>query len=113
MRMRLASGYRYQGSRTSRRIVKDRFAAGSDPQVNSPKKLKYIAYYYAKNLKKWGATNIHIKYRGKRDLAYLVKDNNVANYIEISFDIYPYNLTSYNRILKLDEKIIRSFLIKK
>jgi ribosomal protein S6 len=45
--------------------------------------------------------------------AYLVKDNNVANYIEISFDIYPYNLTSYNRILKLDEKIIRSFLIKK
>jgi len=80
---------------------------------NSPKKLKYIAYYYAKNLKKWGATNIHIKYRGKRDLAYLVKDNNVANYIEISFDIYPYNLTSYNSILKLDEKIIRSFLIKK
>ena len=43
----------------------------------------------------------------------MVKENNVANYIELSFDIFPYNLNSYNKILKLDDKIVRSFLIKK
>lgn len=78
-----------------------------------PKKLKYVAYYYAKNLKKWGATNIHIKYRGKRDLAYNIKNLNVANYIEITFNMFPYNLELYKKIVKLDSKILRAFIIKK
>ncbi len=79
----------------------------------APKKLKYVAYYYAKNLKKWGATNIHIKYRGKRDLAYPIENSNIANYIEISFNLFPYNIELYKKVIRLDSKIIRAFIIKK
>lgn len=79
----------------------------------TPKKLKYVSYYYAKTLKKWGGTNIHIKYRGKRDLAYPIKSSTIGNYIEMSFNLFPYNLDLYKKLIRLDSQIIRAFIIKK
>jgi ribosomal protein S6 len=79
----------------------------------SPKQLRFLGYYYAKTLREWGASNIHVRYRGKRSLSYLIKGANVGDYIEIGFDLLPDNLDLYQSLIKLDNHIVRSFLRKK
>ena len=79
----------------------------------SPKKLKYIAYYYAKNLKKWGATNIHIKYRGKRDLAYSFFNKTRGNYIQLNCSSTPKYISNFENTLKLDSNVLRFLVFNK
>jgi len=74
--------------------------------------LYLFALYYAEHLKTFGATNISIKYRGKRRLTYLIQDNSIGDYIQIRFSIIPKNLPPYLELIKLDEKLLRSFLLK-
>lgn len=78
----------------------------------SPDQLYLLAFYYAKRLKSFGANNIHIKYRGKRRLTYPIRDNSIGDYIQIRFSIIPKNLSPYLELIKLDEKLLRSFLLK-
>jgi len=78
----------------------------------SPDQLYLLAFYYAKRLKSFGANNIHIKYRGKRRLTYPIHDNTIGDYIQIRFSIIPKNLPPYLELVKLDEKLLRSFLLK-
>jgi ribosomal protein S6 len=79
----------------------------------SPKQLRFLGYYYAKTLREWGASNIHVRYRGKRSLSYSIKGTKIGDYLEIRFNILPDNLYLYQSLLKLDENIVRSFLRKK
>jgi ribosomal protein S6 len=79
----------------------------------TPIQLKFLALYYAKTLRNWGATKIHIRYRGKRSLAYSIKNSKIGDYIEIRFNIIPANLENYVALLKLDDNILRSFIRKK
>jgi len=78
----------------------------------SPEQLYLIAFYYAKRLKSFGANNIHIRYRGKRRLTYAISDNTIGDYIQIRFSIIPKNLNAYLELIKLDEKLLRSFLLR-
>jgi ribosomal protein S6 len=78
----------------------------------SPEQLYLIAFYYAKRLKSFGANNIHIRYRGKRRLTYAISDNTIGDYIQIRFSIVPKNLNAYLELIKLDEKLLRSFLLR-
>lgn len=78
----------------------------------SPEQLYLIAFYYAKRLKSFGANNIHIRYRGKRRLTYAISDNTIGDYIQIRFSIIPRNLNPYLELIKLDEKLLRSFLLR-
>ena len=78
----------------------------------SPEQLYLIAFYYAKRLKTFGANNIHIRYRGKRRLTYAISDNTIGDYIQIRFSIIPKNLNPYLELIKLDEKLLRSFLLR-
>jgi ribosomal protein S6 len=70
----------------------------------SPKQLRFLAYYYAKTLREWGASKIHVRYRGKRNLAYNIK---------IRFNLLPAALELYQSLIKLDDQILRSFIKKK
>lgn len=79
----------------------------------TPTQLKFLAFYYAKTLRNWGATKIHVRYRGKRSLAYPIKTNRIGDYVEIRFNIIPSNLENYIALLKLDGNIVRSFIRKK
>ena len=78
----------------------------------SPEQLYLIAFYYAKRLKTFGANNIYIRYRGKRRLTYAISDNTIGDYIQIRFSIIPKNLNPYLELIKLDEKLLRSFLLR-
>ena len=73
---------------------------------------KDVKRAYAKRLKSFGANNIHIRYRGKRRLTYPISDNTIGDYIQIRFSIIPKNLNAYLELIKLDEKLLRSFLLR-
>jgi ribosomal protein S6 len=79
----------------------------------NPLQLKFLAFYYAKTLRSWGATKIHVRYRGKRGLAYPIKTNKIGDYIEIRCNLLPANLQNYIALMKLDSNILRSFIRRK
>jgi ribosomal protein S6 len=79
----------------------------------SPKQLRFLGYYYAKTLREWGASKIHVRYRGKRSLSYNIKGSKIGDYIEIRFNLLPSNLSLYQSLIKLDNHILRSFIRKK
>jgi ribosomal protein S6 len=79
----------------------------------SPKQLRFLAYYYAKTLREWGASKIHVRYRGKRNLAYNINGSKIGDYIEIRFNLLPAALELYQSLIKLDDQILRSFIKKK
>lgn len=79
----------------------------------SPKQLRFLGYYYAKTIREWGGSKIHVRYRGKRSLSYPINGAKIADYIEIRFNLLPDNLHLYNSLLKLDAHLIRSFIRRK
>lgn len=79
----------------------------------NPIQLKFLAFYYAKTLRNWGATKIHVRYRGKRSLAYPIKNNKIGDYIEVRFNLVSANLENYIALLKLDTNILRHFIRRK
>lgn len=79
----------------------------------SPKQLRFLGYYYAKTIREWGGSNIHVRYRGKRSLSYPINGTKIADYLEIRFNLLPNNLYLYNSLLKLDDHILRSFIRRK
>lgn len=79
----------------------------------SPNQLKLLAYFYTKTLRSWGASNIYVRYRGKRSLGYPIKKNKIGDYLEVRFNLLPNNLSLYQSLVKLDTHILRVFLQKK
>jgi ribosomal protein S6 len=74
----------------------------------SEAELKNIAFNYAQQLKKLGASSISVVSRGRRDFAYTIKRSKTGYFVEMYFNSSPQILPIYETKLKLDKNIIRS-----
>ena len=74
--------------------------------------LKTWAFNYAKELQTLGGSEISVISRGKRSLAYTIKNQNKGNFIEITFSILPDALKNFNKLLEFDENVLRSLILK-
>jgi|TARA_B100000768_G_C11081217_1_gene290879 ribosomal protein S6 len=72
--------------------------------------LKIIAFGYAQQLKKLGASEITLVSRGRRDFAYPTKNVKIGYFVEMYFNSSPQILPIYETKLKLDKNVIRSLI---
>ena len=83
--------------------------------------LKTWAFNYAKALRKLSASEISVISRGKRDLAYMIKNQKRGNFIQINFSSLPKNIEEFRaawiatvaNILKLDSNVLRFLVLNK
>ncbi len=75
--------------------------------------LKTWAFNYAKSLSKLSASEISVISRGKRDLAYDIKNQKKGNFIQINFSSLPKYLTDYTKDLKFDSNVLRFLVLNK
>ena len=69
--------------------------------------LKDIAFTYAQQLKRLGASEISVVSRGRRDFAYPTKSSKTGYFVEMYFHSSPQVLPLYENKLKLDKNVIR------
>jgi|TARA_B100000768_G_C10946586_1_gene235900 ribosomal protein S6 len=74
--------------------------------------LKTWAFKYAKELQNLGGSEISVISRGKRSLAYDIKNQDRGNFIEISLQISPLTIELFNKALVLDENVLRFLILK-
>ena len=75
--------------------------------------LKTWAFNYATSLSKLSASEISVISRGKRDLAYDIKNQKKGNFIQINFSSLPKYLTNYTKDLKFDSNVLRFLVLNK
>ena len=75
--------------------------------------IKTMGLSYAKALKKFGAIELGIISKGRQKLAYPIKKTSIVKFIEMNFTISPRALPELAKIMKLDENILRSLVIRK
>lgn len=75
--------------------------------------LKTWAFNYAKSLQNLSASNISVVSRGKRDLAYWIKNQKQGNFIQINFSSLPKYLNNFANDLKFDSNVLRFLILKK
>lgn len=75
--------------------------------------LKTWAFNYAKALRKLSASEISVISRGKRDLAYTIKNQKRGNFIQINFSSLPKNIEEFTTSLKLDSNVLRFLILNK
>nr|QXM17626.1 ribosomal protein S6 [Chaetoceros pseudocurvisetus] len=75
--------------------------------------LKTWAFNYAKALRKLSASEISVISRGKRDLAYTIKNQKRGNFIQINFSSRPKNIEDFSNSLKLDSNVLRFLVLNK
>ena len=75
--------------------------------------LKTWAFNYAKALRKLSASEISVISRGKRDLAYAIKDQKRGNFIQINFSSIPQYLDEFSTNLKFDTSVLRFLILHK
>ena len=75
--------------------------------------LKTWAFNYAKSLSKLSASEISVISRGKRDLAYDIKNQKKGNFIQINFSSLLKYLTEYTKDLKFDSNVLRFLVLNK
>ena len=75
--------------------------------------LKTWAFNYAKALRKLSASEISVISRGKRDLAYAIKDQKRGNFIQINFSSLPKYIDDFTDSLKLDSNVLRYLVLNK
>ena len=75
--------------------------------------LKTWAFNYAKALRKLSASEISVISRGKRDLAYMIKNQKRGNFIQINFSSLPKNIEEFTNSLKLDSNVLRFLILNK
>ena len=75
--------------------------------------LKTWAFHYAKALRKLNASEISVISRGKRDLAYAIKNQKRGNFIQINFSSLPKNIDDFSNNLKLDPNVLRFLVLNK
>jgi len=75
--------------------------------------LKTWAFNYAKTLRKLSASEISVISRGKRDLAYVIKNEKRGNFIQINFSSLPKYVNSFSDNLKLDSSVLRFLVLNK
>nr|YP_009093402.1 ribosomal protein S6 [Cerataulina daemon]AIR76075.1 ribosomal protein S6 [Cerataulina daemon] len=75
--------------------------------------LKTWAFNYAKALRKLSASEISVISRGKRDLAYTIKNQKRGNFIQINFSSIPQYLDEFTNNLKFDTNVLRFLILHK
>ena len=75
--------------------------------------LKTWAFNYATSLSKLSASEISVISRGKRDLAYDIKNQKKGNFIQINFSSLPKYLNEYTKDLKFDSNVLRFLVLNK
>jgi ribosomal protein S6 len=75
--------------------------------------LKTWAFNYAKALRKLSASEISVISRGKRELAYMIKNQKRGNFIQINFSSFPNNIKQFADSLILDSNVLRFLILKK
>ena len=75
--------------------------------------LKTWAFNYAKALRKLSASEISVISRGKRDLAYLIKNQKKGNFIQINFLSMPKYIDDFSNKLKFDTNVLRFIVLNK
>lgn len=75
--------------------------------------LKTWAFNYAKDLQNLNAVEISVISRGKRDLAYWIKNQKKGNFIQINFSSMPKYLKNFSHNLKFDTNVLRFLILKK
>nr|YP_009028982.1 ribosomal protein S6 [Coscinodiscus radiatus]AGH28526.1 ribosomal protein S6 [Coscinodiscus radiatus] len=75
--------------------------------------LKTWAFNYAKALQNLNASDISVISRGKRKLAYLVKNQKQGNFIQINFSSLPKYIDTFSNDLKFDTNVLRFLIFKK
>jgi len=75
--------------------------------------LKTWAFNYAKTLRKLSASEISVISRGKRELAYNIKNQKRGNFIQINFSSLPKYLDNFASNLKYDTNVLRFLVFTK
>ena len=75
--------------------------------------LKSWAFNYARVLQNLSALDISVISRGKRELAYLIKNKKRGNFIQINFSSFPKYITKLTNNLKFDRNVLRFLILKK
>ena len=75
--------------------------------------LKTWAFNYAKALQNLSASDISVISRGKRNLAYLIKNQKQGNFIQINFSSLPKYIQNFSNDLKFDMNVLRFLIFKK
>ena len=75
--------------------------------------LKTWAFNYAKALQNLSASEISVISRGKRDLAYWIKNQKKGNFIQINFSSMPKYLKKFIYDLKFDTNVLRFLILNK
>ena len=75
--------------------------------------LKTWAFNYAKALRKLSASEISVISRGKRDLAYMIKNQKRGNFIQINFSSIPKHIENFSSSLKFDSNVLRFLILNK
>lgn len=75
--------------------------------------LKTWAFNFAKGLQSLSASEISVISRGKRNLAYSIKNRKKGNFIQINFLSLPKNIDTFSNILKLDTNVLRFLILNK
>jgi len=75
--------------------------------------LKTWAFNYAKSLRKLSASEISVISRGKRDLAYWIKNQKKGNFIQINFSSMPKYIDNFSKNLKFDTNVLRFLVLNK
>jgi ribosomal protein S6 len=75
--------------------------------------LKTWAFNYAKTLRKLSASEISVISRGKRELAYKIKNQKRGNFIQINFSSLPKYLDNFASNLKYDNNVLRFLVFTK
>lgn len=74
--------------------------------------IQLFAYNYFQLLKKLGALDISAIVKNDYELSYPIKKINNVMFIELSFKVAPNALNQLKRSLKLDESVLRYFIVK-
>ena len=83
------------------------------PEEFNDSELKTWAFNYATSLSKLSASEISVISRGKRDLAYDIKNQKKGNFIQINFSSLPKYLNEYTKDLKFDSNVLRFLVLNK
>ena len=75
--------------------------------------LKSWAFNYARVLQNLSALDISVISRGKRELAYLIKNKKRGNFIQINFSSLPKYISNLTNSLKFDRNVLRFLILKK
>ena len=81
--------------------------------LNEENQLKSWALNFAKGLQLLSASEISVVSRGKRNLAYSIKNQKKGNFIQINFLCIPKHINGFIRQLNFDPNVLRFLILNK